>query len=707
MFDLRKIPMVRILAPFLGGLMAGLDPDTTFEPIQVLIMLSMLYLLACLLFRCGRRARTKCPWMLTAVLFFLIFLSGTGTGIVSRPQDPGLPTDQWLMVRGELCTPSQQGPYGYVFELKTRLIYSVHGSICTETVLRCYLSDSLDSLLPDVGENWQFAGRLSTIENSGNPGMPDYKAILGRKNCWYRLIISSSKLVSNYNCRLVTMEDRLSPERIRQMASAHWQGDQKALSLLKAVCLGDRSLLTEELRMAYSQAGGMHLLAVSGLHVGLIWWVLQLCTAWMVRLFRNGLAQVLLVLGLLWFYAYVTGFSSSVCRSVTMFSFFSLSRIRGEGISTLNVIFASAFLLAIIDPMRIMDVGFQLSYLAIAGIVCIFPLSSRLLRPRWPLLRWLWQASSVSLAAQLATAPLVIYYFHQFPVYSLITSIIALPLLSILMALFVTSIPLLAAGILEKLSSFLLVSLARLLNGTMEYLGALPGAVLRDLYLEPSVLAVWAILLTLLVLALHGQGRLPVYLALLCLSFSLVWTSLKAVERRSGSELLIANFRRASHLSFRSGRYVDHYCWCNDSTSLAYMDAFRKSRWGSRYYRQALFEEGDMGRVRGEVSSCMRIGKGCWYLKTTGLRALVLRGPDCKSLPTWEGKQESPGIPFRPDLILLSGEPALELLEGLPVLEEIPMVIDGSNRSWYKKKLLAIREHIYLTDLEGAYVKRW
>ena len=90
-----------------------------------------------------------------------------------------------------------------------------------------------------------------------------------------------------------------------------------------------------------------------------------------------------------------------------------------------------------------------------------------------------------------------------------------------------------------------------------------------------------------------------------------------------------------------------------------------------------------------------------------GLRLLVFKGPECNELPLWKRKQESPLISFRPDLILLSGEPAWEVLEGLPVTGEMPMVLDGSNRSWYKKMLSEQREHLYLTDLDGAYMKRW
>jgi ComEC/Rec2-related protein len=452
----------------------------------------------------------------------------------------------------------------------------------------------------------------------------------------------------------------------------------------------------------------MHLLAVSGLHVGLIWWVLQHLTGWMNHLFRKGIGQGLLVVGLLWFYAYITGFSSSVCRSVTMFSFFSISRMRGERTQTLNVILASAFLLVLIDPLRLMDIGFQLSYAAVTGIVTLHPLSMRVLRVRNRVLRWIWEAASVSLAAQLVTAPLVIYYFHQLPLYSLITSMVAIPLLSVLIALFVCSIPFTGAGIFEHLSSFLLVFVAGLMNRSVEFLSALPGAVLEKLHLEGFGLLVWLLALLLILISLHGRSRLPFYLILLLISISLSWNTCSGIKRRSGSELVIAHFRGISHVSLRRGSKVDHYCWYGDSISMTYAETYRARAWKGRVYENRLFEEEHMGEIPGGASYSRKLGEGIWVLGAEGISGLVLRGPDCKKLPDLRLYGDRMSISLSGfDFILLSGEPPVEVLQIKNFTEELTLVIDGSNRSWYKAKIPRGLDDIYLTDLAGAYVKRW
>jgi len=709
MFDLRKIPMLRVLVPFFGGVLTGINANTSIEPVQLFIPLTVLTLLVFVIFKWQRNTPAAIPWLNPLVLLLIFFLTGLGSGIHSRPHDPALPEDRWVLVRGELCGPPRPAAYGHVFDMKVQLIGTDHGICQIRTVLRCHMSEPADSLFPATGEHWQYCGRLAGIRESGNPGMPDYRTIMGRNDCWYRFYISSSALASPHNKKVEAAERKLDPVRIRRLMSGHWQGDAEAVSLLKAVCLGDRTALSDDMYQAYRNAGGMHLLAVSGLHVGLIWWVLQHMTAWMSLIFRRGTGQNMLVLALLWFYAFLTGFSSSVCRSVTMFSFFSLSRIRGEGIQTLNVVLASAFLLVLTDPLRLMDVGFQLSYAAITGIVTIHPLSIHVLRLRHPVLRWIWEAASVSLAAQLATFPLVIYYFHQLPVYSLITSLIAIPLLSVLIAIFVCSVPFVLAGILERFSSFLLVTLARFMNRSMEYLSEMPGAVLDELQLEPAGLLIWLLALLLIVAGLHGQKRLPFHLLLLLIAFYLILNTFSGIRRCSGSELVIAHFRGASHVSIRSGTRVDHYCWYRDSISVDFMETYRTQAWNRRIFKNRVFEfEGEaVEGTSGGVSCCIRLREGIWLLGAGGICGMVLRGAECTELPGLLHAERSPGFEFRPDFILLSAEPSADLRPIMHRFEEVDLVIDGSSRSWYKERMWTEYERIHFTDLSGAYVKRW
>lgn len=476
---------------------------------------------------------------------------------------------------------------------------------------------------------------------------------------------------------------------------------------MKAVCLGDRSSLSDDMRQAYSQAGGAHLLAVSGLHVGLIWWVLQYMTGWLNLISRNGKQRTILVVGLLWFYAFITGFSSSVCRSVTMFSFFSASRMMGDRVHPLNAILVSAFLLVLINPVRLLDVGFQLSYAAIIGIVTLHPLIMKLFRPKMRILRWVWEATSVSLAAQLSTAPLVIFYFHQLPLYSTVTSLLAIPMLSLLIAIFVCSVPFISAGILENFFNFLLVELAGLMNYSMDKLSSLPGAVLDDLHLDRGSLLLWLLVFLLALITFHGKKRFPRYLLMFLISVFLVWNSFTGLMRRSSSALIITHFRGASMIVRQEGKRVEHYCWYTDSTSLSYMETYMEICWSRRLYKNQVYDMGHRTKPAEHSPACIELTKGAWLLGGKHYKGLVLT----KSLSTheWEtvygdSLSDRPGLP---DFILLSGEPPVDALLKSSWAGEVELVIDGSNRKWYKERMMAERDRIYLTEASGAYVKRW
>jgi competence protein ComEC len=707
MFDLRKIPLLRVLLPFFGGIFTGLLGNLNPQILLILILQLFLWILIFVIFKWQGRKAPGPTCLLSLLIFVLLYLSGIGTGIKSRPLDPDLPVDQLVLVRGILYESPRAGRFAYEFEMQVQLICSADGIYRTGTVLKCYMPVQDDSLLPALGETWQFSGKLSGIRKSGNPGMPDYRAIMGRKNCWYRFSISSAAMAFPFNKKLTADQSKLAPANLRHLVSAHWQGNPEEISLLKAVCLGDRSSLSDDLRQAYTAAGGMHLLAVSGLHVGLIWCVLQYLTAWMSLIFRKQTQRVVVVVGLLWFYAFMTGFSSSVCRSVTMFSFFSLGRLMGDRVHPLNAILVSAFLLVLKDPLRLMDIGFQLSYAAITGIIAFHPIALKVVRVENRVLRWIWEAGSVSLAAQLATMPLVIYYFHKLPLYSLVTSLVAIPMLSFLIAVFVCSVPFVSAGILESFFSFLLVVPARFMNRSVEFVSQMPGAILDDLHLELPGLLIWILIIILVMIALHGRKRMHCYLILALISFSLVWHSFSGLNRRNSSELVISNIRGASMLSLRVGKNVDHYCWYRDSTSLFYMNVCRDLAWNRRMYRNRVFEEKALKGKPGRISFCIELREGAWLIGADGINGLVINFQGNTYIPELLSQNPALNLSIAPDFMLLSGEPPVNKLQMTDNIEEMTVVIDGSNRSWYKETIFAIPGRIYLTDQAGAYVKRW
>ncbi len=707
MFDLRRIPVARILIPFSAGVFAGNLINLPMSPpgIAITILGGWFYLL--FLFLRSNKRSGRYNWFFSIWVLFICFFLGMGKGMLSQPVDPELPVDEWAVIRGVVKEAPKSDQFPLRCEVSLQLIYASDTIYRSETLLLVYFYPGIDSVFPRAGETWQWIGKLSRIRNSGNPGSPDFESIMQKKKCWYRFYASSSQ-VPRHSIRTMEASFRNSHSAyVRAALSDSWEAGEEEGALLKAVCLGDRSSLTEGMQNNYGAAGGMHLLAVSGLHVGLIWWVLQAATRWMARKAGSEVLRTLLVLALLWFYASVTGFSSSVCRSVTMFSFFSAGRVFGQRTHMLNGIFVSALLLLAIQPSRIMELGFQLSYAAILGIVVFFPYFKKRFRPKSRILRWLWEAASVSLAAQIVAAPLVIYYFHQLPVYSLLTSILAIPVLSVLIALFTASVPFVMAGILENFFSGMLSFLARLMNLCMEIVADLPGALLEGLQLSRLMLILWMLFLVLLMCTLQSRSKIKAYLLIFVFSLILLCSAWNHGKQRWSSELVLCHFRGGSLVILREGMQVDGYAWSRDSASMAYIQKYRTEVWNPLYY-QSHFHDVEEGRcISGSVSVCKELARGIWSVGNDHRTFWVIRGPNVDKGAA-QALLDSAGLAIhQPRLILLSGEPygfhTGSLIEG----SSLEWVMDGSNRSWFRERMHKTRAGIHDTQREGAYIKRW
>jgi competence protein ComEC len=191
-------------------------------------------------------------------------------------------------------------------------------------------------------------------------------------------------------------------------------GDELAIGT--ALILGDKSLLDSEIRNAFTSTGAMHALAVSGLHVGII---LPIFLGFF-KLFGKYIKRkqaVIIVVGILWIYALMTGFSPSVIRAVFMFSVLALAQIMGRNYNPINTLFFTAFVLLVFQPLYLFDIGFQLSYIAMLGIFTFNKKVSNWVQTKNKILKFFWEGTAVGLSAQFMTVPLSLYYFHQFPNY--------------------------------------------------------------------------------------------------------------------------------------------------------------------------------------------------------------------------------------------------------------------------------------------------
>ncbi|MEN8201387.1 MAG: ComEC/Rec2 family competence protein [Bacteroidota bacterium] len=729
MFDLRRIPIVRALFPFAGGSLAGSRilhsegmPDLALWSTQawMLFFAALLWILLIAVFRWIGRNPGYRVYLFSFFAFTIIFVSGLLSSIVSRPVDPVLPLDQKLIIRGEITEGPKPGRSSWSYGMNVRMVACRDSVFKVRTHLKVHVKSSSipekGLMMPGAGETWQLYGRLAPIRNSGNPGAPDFRAIMSRKNCWYRFYPDSNADQGrgrDFPGRKIDRGRSISAARIRRAVSSHWKGHEREISLLKAVCLGDRSDLTVDLKQAYSHAGAMHLLAVSGLHIGLIWWVLYRFFSWMTRISGKELYRSLTIIILLWAFAFVSGFSSSVCRSATMFTLFTAGRLMDQRTHALNGILVSAFLLILIRPQSMMDVGFQLSYAAILGIACLYPVFRSMCSFQNRVLRRVWEATLISLSAQLSTAPLVIYYFHQIPVYSLVTSLLTVPLLSVLISIFVISVPFATSGIFCEFFNALLVKLAYLMNLLVGLIASVPGAVIGEMKLNTISLCLWMALLVVGMIMLNHRSVLPRYLMLMLTSASLCWASVTRYRCLHSSELIISHFNRASMLTFREGARVDHYCWYRDSVTSVYMKKYIAETWSRRDFQSRTIDLHQVLHEDGSITACRQVAPGMWLLGNDQRKGWFVSGASELEIKGIQFCQPELNRILAYDFVLLSKNPPVWRIPGDLLTGSGELILDGSNQMWYSvqlehfrtDKLLNLDE--YITAERGAYLKRW
>jgi len=205
------------------------------------------------------------------------------------------------------------------------------------------------------------------------------------------------------------------------------------LGVINALLLGERKEISKELLQNYSKAGAIHILAVSGLHIGIILLILSILFHPLERLKNGKLIKTMVIVVLLWMFAFIAGLSASVVRAVTMFTAVAIGQTFNRKNVVEHSLVFSMFLLLLVKPLFLFDVGFQLSYLAVFGIVWLQPKLADLWKPKYKAVRFFWQLITVSLAAQVGILPLSLFYFHQFPGLFMLSNLVIIPFLGIIL----------------------------------------------------------------------------------------------------------------------------------------------------------------------------------------------------------------------------------------------------------------------------------
>lgn len=279
------------------------------------------------------------------------------------------------------------------------------------------------------GDRILVKGAPQKVEAALNPQQFNYAAYLAGKNIYHRQFLQSEQYLTigsdpgNPILYYSILMRRYLDKQVRQNVP-----EQREYGISTALLLGVTDELDNSIKAAYTNSGTIHVLSVSGLHVGLIYGVLMLFLGKFNRTPRQRFYTALIAIALLWLYAFITGLSPSVLRSVVMFTMVTLALAIGRRSNIYNTLAIAAFVLLLHNPYFVLDVGFQLSFLAVLGIVYLQPKLYTLVEVNNRVSKFFWALFTVSLAAQLATSPLSLYYFHQFPVYFWLANLVVVPL---------------------------------------------------------------------------------------------------------------------------------------------------------------------------------------------------------------------------------------------------------------------------------------
>jgi len=495
----QKIPFIRICSLFLIGILFRhyLSIDLRLTGIVCTLLISVLIIF----WHNSNFGTIKIQNLLISIGIVLsgVFYPNT----IRQRQLPSFSQKDYYLA--EVC----QKPAEKAKTFQTILLIRSRVLAKPEKVIAYFSKVKFDSTLT-TGDQLILIAKPQEIKNSGNPFEIDYQSMMHRNNIWISVYLTEGTYLKTKNqiSRMSLKAEQYRDKLIAMLTTAITEKEER--SVVSALTLGYRTEIDQETLDYFASTGAMHVLSVSGLHVALIYFILGFLLSFIKRgKAGSAIFNIVLIL-FLWIYAFITGFSPAVQRATVMFSFVIIGNGLRRQVNIYNSLTASAFFLLLLNPDVIFDIGFQLSYLAVFGIVLIQPNLNNLLELNNPILKWFWSLFTVSIAAQLITFPLGLFYFNQFPNLFWLSGFVVIPVTTLIiwltLAFFICSpfhsLAIVIGVIIEKITHLMLLAL--------KAMDALPLAVTRGIVLTPF--QTWLLFGCIVAILIFAHSRQKVWL---------------------------------------------------------------------------------------------------------------------------------------------------------------------------------------------------
>ncbi|MDP3466744.1 MAG: ComEC/Rec2 family competence protein [Daejeonella sp.] len=695
MFYTGEVPFVRFLIPIIVGIIsARLFAHPFFINSGLGFCLFTLCIFLFLLIKYKRFSLFRMAWIFGLIIhLFLYILSFSLTVYYSDRFDPlrfnNFKTDLLIL---KVQTEPKLTNATFRFEGEVIGVYTQDTvKQSSGKILISLEADSNINYLPDYGDILLIPALYHALEPPYNPGEFDYKAFMENRQIYFQSFVPSDQfqvLARDAGNPVISFALSLRRELIGKYNN--YLPDPDAAALASTLILGYRADLNKDVIEAYSKTGTMHVLSVSGMHVGIVFLVLSVLLRPMDKSKPLILIRILFILSAIWFYALISGFSSPVCRAALMISFVVIGKALKRNQNSYNLIAVSAFFLLLYNPFYLFDVGFQLSYLAVCGLVYFHPKLYHTLYFRNKFIDYVWSYSALSVAAQLATFPLSLYYFHHFPLYFLISNLLIVLPVTIIMY---TGILLLAIPfklLLVPIGIFL-SELIHLTNNTLFRIENLPYASLSGLWINGIQL--FLVCTLILTLSLGVKFRLKSLMISTVILFLILQISF-SMDR-------ILNYRK-EELIFFSLRNKSAIAYTKRTKSIVLADFESTDRTYSYSIKPALESRGSPEIHLLDIESQFKTNS-YWsdsnFMQFGNFR--VLRWDRKISLPNM-GKR------LKVDILVLSQNPVQDLEDINAIVEFKKVLIDPTNTDYKIKFWLAeaakLNLSVYVLKNSPAYI---
>lgn len=576
-----KYPFIRLLVPFAIGIMAAFSLNIfSVEENVIRILLIILFFLLISLFVVSELIKSyHYRWIFSLLLFIYLILLGFSfvkirdfrlivndiTKIDNIPK--------YYLARLCECPMSKEKSVKvmldfYAFEEDDN-VKSMDSKIIA------YFEKDEKSPNLKYGDCIALFANPDEVEKPPNPEQFDYKDYLYKKGVTHQVYLKSDAWIDigyNDSNPIYRFSYWMRDFLLETMQKLGVQGEE--YSVAAAILLGYDDSLPQELRQKYVAAGAMHILCVSGLHVGVIFMVFSYMLAFLDdRKKWQYVMKNCVLFVLIWFYALIAGLAPSILRATIMLSFVIVGNMINRKGVLLNSLAASAFILLCVNPANLFDVGFQLSYVAVIGIVVLQVPISKVIYSKYKIVNKIWEITSVTIAAQIATAPFTIYYFHQFPIYFWLSNLFMTPISSVvimggmimLLIFFIPYVNIAVAWIVSKM--------IYIMNFGVSWIESLPYSIIKGLYVNDIQFVVLLITLLLLLLLIECKD-IKMLLSIMIMSciFLIVNVDIN-LKRNKQKEMVIYSINNMTAIDFINGGehlILSDSIFINDKSAFSY-----------------------------------------------------------------------------------------------------------------------------------------